>query len=198
MKSFIIYFFIAILGYALADFLNWPSWTVFLLLIIAFVIMLCRMLYVMYGTKNIKKVERFLASNRKEPIYAFVFEQANGSKVDQLNSIENILRKYPKGYIHQNYLFVRELLNENYHSALNEAEKIGKEPYMSYSKALVYATEGNREQALFYQLDKQWMKEAILATLAKAEKNQKVYETHKENAINASRGIQRFGLIHSL
>lgn len=188
----------AILGYALADFLQWPRWTVFIFLIIVFLIMLGRMLYVMYGTKDIKQVEKFLANNQKEPIYAFVYNQAHGSKEDQLHSIEKILKKYPKGYIHQNYLFVREMLNDHYHSALIEAERIEKEPFMSYSKAIVYATQGNNEQALSYNFEKKWMSEAILATLAKAEKHEQHYQLHKENAIEAAKGIQRFGLIYSL
>ncbi len=167
-------------------------------MLIAFVYMLFEMIYTLYGTKNMKKVEKFLESKKSEPIYALILLQANGSMDEQLRTIEDILKKYPKNYIHHNYRFIREMLNKNYDTALNEAEKIEKEPFMSYCKALVYATQGNKEQALDFPLPKKWMSEAILATLAKVDNNQKSYETHKENAIEAARGIQRYGLIHTL
>lgn len=198
MKTFLYYLLIAFVGFWIANYYSWPKWTVFVFMVIACIVMLGRMLYVLYGTKNIKSVEKFLASNRKEPIYAYVYEQAKGTKEEQLNAIEQILKKYPKGYIYQNYRFVREMLKEDYDVAFDEAKLIGKEPFMSYSKALVYATQGNRHDALSFELSKEWMREAILATLAKVENDKNSYEVHKQNAIQSARGIQRYGLIHSL
>ncbi|SOC36138.1 hypothetical protein [Ureibacillus acetophenoni] len=198
MKMFLYYLLIAFVGFWIAYYFSWPKWTVFIFMVIACIVMLGRMLYVLYGTKNIKSVEKFLANNRKEPIYAFVYEQANGTKEEQLTAIEQILKKYPKGYIYQNYRFVREMLKENFDVAFEEANLIEKEPFMSYSKALVYATYGNRHDALSFELSKEWMKEAILATLAKRENDNISYEEHKQNAIQSAGGIQRYGLIHSL
>ncbi|HWL22871.1 MAG TPA: hypothetical protein VNR38_03850 [Ureibacillus sp.] len=198
IKSILIYFLASIIGFFLADYFSWPKWIVLIFMFIAFVYMLCEMLNIMYGTKDMKKVERFLKSKLKEPIYAFVYAQAIKSKDEQLRIIEEILKKYPQKYIHHNYRFVRDMLNNDYLNALNEAEQIGKEPFMSYSKALVFATQNNREQALSFHLSKLWMREAIHATLAKAEENHNDYIKHKEKAIEAARGIQRFGLIHSL
>src|SRR5690606_21463804 len=107
MKMFLYYLLIAFVGFWIANYYSWPKWTVSIFMVIACIVMLSRMLYVLYGTKNIKSVEKFLANNRKEPIYAYVYEQANGTKEEQLNAIEQILKKYPKGYIYQNYRFVR-------------------------------------------------------------------------------------------
>ncbi|MFY3793167.1 hypothetical protein ACOQFO_15955 [Ureibacillus sp. MALMAid1270] len=197
-KSFVVYLIIALIGFTIAGYYNWPIWTVITLLIFVFVLKLIDMLYTLYGSKNMKKVEKFLKNNLKEPIYAFVYAQAHSSKEEQFDIIERILKKYPQKYIHHHYRFVQELLKENYATALDEAAKIEKEPIMSYSKALVYANQGKKEEALSYQINKIWMSEAILATLAKVEKNNTSYEIHKANAIEAAKGIQRYALVHTL
>nr|WP_106779812.1 hypothetical protein [Lysinibacillus timonensis] len=192
-----VYLLFALIGIVVSTSFDWPTWVVFIFVFIAFLYMFGEMLYLLYGTKNMKKVEKFLEGKRNEPIYAFVYAQANGTKEEQLASIEGILKKYTQQNVQYHYRFIREMLNKDYTAALEEADHIGKEPIMSYSKALVFATQGNKEQALTYHLPNKWMSEAILATIAKVENNEADFKTHKENAIQAARGIQRYVISHS-
>ncbi|MCM3389298.1 hypothetical protein M3649_14250 [Ureibacillus chungkukjangi] len=148
-------------------------------------------LYMVYGSKNKNKVEKFIIKKKKEPLYAYVYSQGFGSMHDQLLAIDNILTKYKQPHIHQYYLAIKLFLCNKLDDALNEANKIQKEPFMSYTKAMILVEMGHIEEAKSYKFEKQWMQEAIKAMTALQMKDKQALELHSSNAVAAARGIQR-------
>lgn len=116
---------------------------------------------------------------------------------DQLLAIDNILTKYKQPHIHQYYLAIKLFLSNKLDDALNEANQIQKEPFMSYTKAMILVEMGRIEEAKSYQFEKQWMQEAIKAMTALQMKDKPAFELHSSNAVAAARGIQRLSLSYA-
>lgn len=191
------YLFAFALGVLMATF-DWPSWIAIVIFSIVVALMIGNVLYTLYGTTNMRKVENYILRKKKEPIYAYVYAEKFGSKEDRLKAIEAILKKYKQPYITHYYRCVQETLLKNYSNALSEAEKIEKQPLMNYSIASIHADMGNidKAQQLVEQLPKQWMKEAVLASIANYENDFSRYKEHAHLAVEHARGIQRFSLYY--
>lgn len=173
---------------------DWPFWIAILFLSFITFAFIFDMLYTIYGTTNMKRVEQFIIKKKKEPIYRYVYAQAFGTKDDQLDAIEKILRKYKQPHIKHYYQAIRAYLKEDYPLALQEASFINKKPLENYLKALTFAAMGDKDQALCIALEKNWMKEAILAMIAFQEKDEQAFQHHSAKAIEQAKGIQRFSL----
>ncbi|KGR74639.1 hypothetical protein [Ureibacillus sinduriensis] len=154
-------------------------------------------LYVVYRSTNMKKVEKFIISKKKEPIYQYVYTQGFGSLEEQILALDKIIQKYKQPHIHYYYSALRELLSDNFAEAWSAAEKIGKEPFMSYTKAVINVKTGNIQSAKSYKFDKEWMAVAIMAMIAAENKDKEAFELHSTDAIDAARGVQRLSLIYS-
>ncbi|QCR32818.1 hypothetical protein [Lysinibacillus sp. SGAir0095] len=174
-----------------------PFWMAVVLLLIITLWIIGEFLYLVYGTTNMKKVEKFIIAKQKEPIYRYVYSQGFGTLQDQLIAIDKILQKYKQPHIHQYYLAIQQLLSDNFDEALKVANQIGKEPFMSYTKALILVEMGNIEEAKSFKFEKLWMHEAIFAMIAAKKKDKVSFDLHSSKAIAASRGIQRLSLIYS-
>lgn len=177
--------------------LELPFWMAVVLLSGITLWIIGEFLYLVYGSTNMKKVEKFIISKQKEPIYQYVYAQGFGSLEDQILALDKILRKYKQPHIHQYYLALHALLSDNYDRALTAANQIGKEPIMSYTKALILVKMGNTEDAKRTKFEKEWMAEAILAMISVQMKDKDTFELHSTKAIDAARGIQRLSLIYS-
>ena len=154
-------------------------------------------LYSVYGSTNIKKVEKFIIKKQKEPLYYYVYSQGFGTVEDQLIAIEKILSKYKQPHIHQYYLAIQFYLSDQFEDALKAANQIGKEPFMSYTKAMILVQMGKIEEAKAFKFEKQWMHEAIQAMIAIQKKDKAAFQLHSSQAIASARGIQRLSLIYS-
>jgi hypothetical protein len=185
-----------ILGILIAMF-QWPFWIAIAVLILTSLLMIGEVLFTLYGTTNMKRAEKFILKKKKEPIYQFIYSQGFGTKENQILAIDAILKKYKQQHIYYYYRCIQQYLKDNLELALEDANKIGREPLMSYSKGLIYARMGNEEEALSHMPAKRWMQEAILATIAHNKHDATSFEQHVENAIQSTRGLQRLSLIYA-
>lgn len=78
-KWIVFYSMAFILGILIAMF-QWPFWIAIAVLIFASFIMIGDVLFTLYGTTNINRVEKFIIKKKKEPIYAFIYSQGFGKK----------------------------------------------------------------------------------------------------------------------
>lgn len=193
MKWTLFYTFAFLLGVVLA-WLGQTFWIGIIILCFVMTGYIFDFLYTLYGTTNLERVEKFIMKKKKEPIYHFVYSQAFGSVEDQLKSIEQILSKYKQPHIRHYYQAIRAYLKEDYQLALQEVEFINKHHIKNYTKAFIYAAMGEKEQSLDIPLEKNWMKEAVLAMIAYKEKNPQSFRKHSLNAIEGAKGIQRYSL----
>lgn len=146
-----------------------------------------------------KKVEKFLLKNQKEPIYRLAYVQAHGTIDEVIAALDNVITNYKNNFLQNYYHVLQEELKGNLDGMKEYGEKIEKEPYKTYIKAYTLVKTGQLEEAerLILSVQKTFMREELLATIAKIKKNEAAFHAHKNKAIEVSRGIQRYNLIHT-
>lgn len=199
IKQFFMYIIIFLVLSFIIGILNWPIWTFFILAIVFFFIILGTFIYTIFFTKNMEKVETFLLNNQKEPLYRFLYVYANGSTDEQIDALNDVITKYKKSYVYEYYLSIREILKENYEKALQYAMEVKKEPHKTYLIAFINAKlqKYNEAETLLPSISKQFMREEILAIISFQKKDYERFELHRQNAVEACKGIQRYHLLHT-
>ena len=152
-----------------------------------------------YWTNDLKKVENFLQTNHKKPIMAFPLSLAHGNRIEVEDHLRAILTKYKQPLIQQVYSTILDIFHRDYDAARASAEKISKAPLRAYYLAYVAAKKGDIEEAKRYMdsFDKPWMTHAMNSFIAQLEGNPKLAEEEHQKAIDTSRGIQKYSVVHS-
>ncbi|MEO4052481.1 hypothetical protein [Solibacillus sp. CAU 1738] len=179
-----------ILGIVIAMF-NLPFWTAVVVIIGISFIHLGYNLYTIYRSKNMQAIAKYIEKNKKHPLYAYAFSTANGSVNEQVTAIDVLLAKYKSPYMQAIYKMNRALLTSDFELAMREVENIAEKPLGQYGIALIYALQGDRENATSINLQNMWQQACIDAVLAYREQSP-TYHAKKQQAIEASRGIQRY------
>lgn len=198
MRRWVLFYAIVFLLGIVTAIFEWPFLIAIFCIFLLTIIMFGNFFFTLYGTTNMNKVEKFIKGNQKKPINGYVYAQAFGTEEEQLIAIDTILSKYKQPYIQHYYRVIRAVITNDFKFALEESDKIAKEPAMSYCKAYVLALMNHFDEAKSYRLPKKWMHEAILAIIAKEENDREGFHYHVNQSIQAARGVQRFSLIHSL
>ncbi|MCZ8538087.1 hypothetical protein M9R32_12900 [Paenisporosarcina quisquiliarum] len=181
-------------------FLEYPFWLIMLIVFAAVILPFSFMqLNAVYWTNDLKKIEKFLQANHKKPIMAFPLALAQGNRTEVVESVHAILAKHRMPIIQQVYSTILDLINRDYDAARASAEKISKAPLRAYYLAYVAAKQGDNEEAKRYMdsFDKPWMTHAMNSFLIKNEGNLKLAEEEHQKAIDTSRGIQKYMVVHS-
>ncbi|MGE6487258.1 hypothetical protein [Paenisporosarcina sp. NPDC076898] len=195
----ITYSFVFIVTLVLA-FLEFPFWLIMVIVFVAVLLPLILMqIHTAYWTNDLTKVEKFLQANRKKPLQAFTLSLAHGNRIEVEDNLRAILTKYKQPLIQQVYSTILDIFQHDYDAARASAEKISKAPLRSYYLAYVATKNGDIEEAKRYMdsFDKPWMTHAMNSFIAQVEGNSKLAEEEHQKAIDTSRGIQKYSVVHS-
>lgn len=171
------------------------AFTVCVVLVLA--VSFSSLLYTLYGTKNVAKVERYIVNHQKNPIFRHLYVSAHGTVADELQAIEAVLAKYQQPLTRTTYLFIQAIVQDDLEKAYEAAQQIPKDAYRQYSLAYVEALRGNAEKARSYKLAKPWMTYAIEALIAYEAKDLDAFEREAQRSIEAARGIQYYQSVYA-
>ena len=150
------------------------------------------MLYMTYRSKDLVKLERFLASSMRNPLYQYMLTQKDGDVKAQMAAIDTLLARYSSPVVQGTYKASRAMLVKDYKTAFEAAETIPNIAMKNYSLALIEAMIGKKNQTAQYTLTKPWMKSLIEAIVSYREGDLKNYELHKNASLEQTSGIQYF------
>lgn len=195
--------FSIILGFAIVlgimgAFADIPFWI--LLIVILFVTAVVAYLPIvmnLYITEDMKKVERFIEARLNQPVFHFYYALANEDEFQVEKALREVRNKYKKGY----YYTVYSVTYAAYKGKLVE-ERDGiaqiKQPALrQYYEGLLAIEDGELERAsqLAREQLKPWMKEAILAEVARKHGEWELEIKHQQEAIRLTRGLQKYLLV---
>jgi hypothetical protein len=195
--------FSIILGFAIvlgviAAWVDIPFWI--LLIAILFVTALVAYLPIvmnLYITEDMKKVERFIEARLNQPVFHFYYALANEDDFQVEKALREVRNKYKKG----NYYAVYSVTYAAYKGKLVEERDVIaqiKQPALRlYYEGLLAIEDGELERAnqLAGKQLKPWMKEAILAEVARQRGERDLEIKHQQEAIRLTRGVQRYLLV---
>ena len=193
-----------VLAFILATFLfylQFPFWVVIvtiLVFLLAFVVL--PQIFTVYRSNNEKSIEKHLIANKNKPLFAYPLALAHGSDEEVEESLRTILAKYKQPYMQNVYKTILALHLKNIDAADTYAQKIDNEPLKSYYAAYVAAKKGDFDEAHRHEdnISVDWMIHALHALYANEQGQQETFTTESKKAIDGSRGVQKYIVIHSL
>jgi hypothetical protein len=180
--------------------LDFPFWLILLIVFVAILVPFFFMqIHTAYWSNDLKKVEKFLQANSKKPLQAFTLSLAHGNRTEVEENLRGILAKHKQPLIQQVYSTVLHLLHRDYEAARTSADQISKISLRSYYLAYVAAKKGDIDEAKRFMksFDKPWMSHAMNSYIALHEGNPTLAELEHQKAIDTSRGIQKYSVVHS-
>ncbi|MFF5995438.1 hypothetical protein AAGS61_11930 [Lysinibacillus sp. KU-BSD001] len=168
-----------------------PFWILVVTIISISLLRAGYVMYILYRSQNVQKIERFLQSSIKNPLYNYTLSLKESSPAIQKQAIDHILATYKSPIMQGTYRANRAMMDHNYSAAKDFAAQIPNDMMRNYSLALIDATQGNAK-AENYILAKPWMTSLIAAVLQYKKGQMDEYEQYKIQALQYSRGIQYF------
>ena len=193
-----------VLAFILATFLfylQFPFWVVIvtiLVFLLAFVVL--PQIFTVYRSNNENSIEKYLIANKNKPLFAYPLALAHGSDEEVEESLRTILAKYKQPYMQNVYKTILALHLKNIDAADTYAQKIDNEPLKSYYAAYVAAKKGDFDEAHRHEdnISVDWMIHALHVLYANEQGQQETFTTESKKAIDGSRGVQKYIVIHSL
>ena len=192
MVYFISLILFAILAGIASAIFQIPFWVIIAIIVIIALSRLGYMLYMTYRSKNLLKLERFLATSMRNPLNQYILTQKDGDVKTQMAAIDALLARYSSPVVQGTYKASRAMLVKDYKTAREAAATIPNIAMKNYSLALIEATIGKKNHSAQYTLAKPWMKSLIEAIVSYREGDLKNYELHKNVSLNQTSGIQYF------
>lgn len=179
-------------------FLNIPFWAVFVIVMVVYLtVTLGWPVYIIYMTKDMKKVDAFLTKNRTNAIFAYGYAVAHESDEKIIETIETILQTYKQPKVQAIYGANLAVWQQDAEALHRLAIHLPTADYVNYYTASALLMEGNveRAQALQTTIKKSWMKHALQASIAQEAGDQTAYRREVELATSNARGVQHYVLV---
>lgn len=169
-----------------------------LVFLLAFVVL--PQIFTVYRSNNQKAIEKYLIANKKKPLFAYPLALAHGNDVEVEESLRAILAKHNQPYMQNVYKTILALHLNNIDAADIYAQKIDSEPLKSYYAAFIAAKKGQFEEAERHEenISVDWMIHSLHALYAKEQGNLDNFTIESKKAIDGSRGVQKYIVIHSI
>ena len=170
---------------------NIPFWILIVLVITISLGRTAYVIHILYRSRDVAKIERFLKSTMKNPLYNYTLSLKSSSVDIQRRAIDNILATYKSPIMQATHRANRAMLDHQYPVAKQFAEQIPNDLMRNYHLALIDATQG-QAKAQHYVLAKPWMTSLIAAVFHYKKGQLDEYEIQKKSTLQQSRGIQYF------
>ncbi|WP_010300268.1 hypothetical protein [Kurthia senegalensis] len=148
--------------------------------------------YVITSSKNTKLIMRLMRMQKSDPMFQYNMAVMNGTKEDQLDEIERVLRKNKKSKdTVADFLFKKALLENNLTEAKSIVGGMKKSPLKRYNQAQCEILMGKYGLAREIPQTEQWMKHSIEAFIAYEQWDQAKYIEEMDASIAKAKGLYR-------
>ena len=179
-------------------FANIPFWVVFVIVIVIYLLItLGWPLYIVYFTKDMKRLDAFLTKNKSNVFFKYAYAVGHESDEIVIETIESILQTQKQPKMQAIYAANLAVWQQDSEALHRLAIHLPTADYVNYYTAHALLLEGNlkRAQTLQTEIRKQWMKHTLQASIAKQANDQTAYRKEIELATTHSRGIQHYLLV---
>ncbi|WP_138419959.1 hypothetical protein [Aquibacillus sediminis] len=143
---------------------------------------------------RIEKIENFLTTNKNKPHFHLIYAIANQMDSDVKATTADLLDKEKRSICRAYYQVTTALYFNNVTEARNHVEKLKPECYRLYFRGLILLKEGNIEEAdtMIEQINKPWMKFALLAEREQKLNNLEWAINYANKAKRKMRGLNKY------
>lgn len=183
--------FYMILG-VLVGILDWPFYIIGIIVAIALVISLGNLLYTAMYTQNLKKLEKFIKGNSRNPVYYSLQMLAEGTDDQFRESLESIIKKYKNTKYEATYGALLAMMNGDYELAHRYNEPQLHKEVGQYTNYIIDVMAG-KEIGDVPAFKESWMNSSIEAHQAAMRMDLQTFEIMSRQATDQAKGIQYYG-----
>ena len=179
-------------------FANIPFWAVFGIIVVFYIVVtLGWPLYILYVSKDMKKIDAFLTKHKKNVFFQYAYAVGHESDEVIIHTIETILQTQKQPKMQAIYAANLAVWQQDVEALNRLAIHLPTADYVNYYTGHALLLEGNSEQALSLasSIRRQWMKHALLASIAKQSGDQTAFQREAELATTHARGVQHYVLV---
>ncbi|WP_172371247.1 hypothetical protein [Sporosarcina jiandibaonis] len=156
--------------------------------------------HIIYKSKSIKAIGRYINNNHKRPIFGYSYALATGTDQDVEVALKRIMNTYTEEDMHDIYGANLAIHQNNSQALLRHAEKIKSDDHRYYFKAYAYILKGKFMDAIEFseKVRTPWMIHSLKAADAKKRRDLGAFKIEANKSIESALGIQRFVLFHTM
>jgi hypothetical protein len=180
---------------------NVPKWATVLLIFTLFMIISAVWpFYIIYKSKSLRSIERYVIRNYKKPIFGYSYALGHGTKQDVEDALKRIINSYGQGDMQGVYGAQLALVQNNSKKVLEQTTKIEGQEYKEYYTGLAYVMNRNytRAEESLASLHTPWMQHSLRAYAALKRQQMEEFERQSELSITSAEGMQRLVLHHMM
>jgi len=155
-------------------------------------------MYLIYKSKSLPAIDRYVIRNQKKPLFGYAFALAHGGNQDIEDSITRILKKYKQREMQTVYGANLALHQKDPDAIFNLAEKMTRKDYKEYYLGAAHILKGNKEEAekFLTKLSTPWMIHSSNASIALHENDRETFRLEADWSKESAAGLQRYTLHH--
>ena len=179
--------------------LELPMGLVYVIILgISFSIFTIRPMYLIYKSKSLPAIDRYVIRNQKKPLFGYAYALAHGDNQDIEDSIKRILKKYKQKEMQTVYGANLALHQNDPDAIFNLAEKMTRKDYKEYYLGAALILKGNKGEAkkLLAKLSTPWMIHSSNASIALYKKDRETFRSEADQSKESAAGLQRYTLHH--
>lgn len=176
-------------------------WIVFtIIMIFTFVLTMGYPFYIIYKSRNLKLINRYLTNHRSKPIFGYAYALAHGTDEEVITSLQRVLKSYANAEVQQVYKANLYFHQKEWRNLVEFSKTMADPAYRNYYSGIGYTMNNNLERAseCLAKLGTPWMVHSLKGIIAAKQKKREVFEKEMAVATKQAVGMQRHVLHYTL
>lgn len=177
------------------------TWLVFtIVMIFTFIMTMGYPFYIIYKSRSLKLIDRYLTNHRNKPIFGYAHALAHGTEEEIITQLKKILKSYANAEVQEVYKANLLVFQKDYRGLIDFSKSMENVAYRDYYAGIGYTMSNNMGKATEHvqKLRTPWMVHSLKAIIALRQKKQDVFEDQAVFASKQAVGMQRFVVHHTL
>jgi hypothetical protein len=177
------------------------AWLVFtIILLFTFILTMGYPFYIIYKSRSLKLIDRYLANHRSRPIFSYAYSLAHGTDEEIINSLKKIVKSYPQAEIQDVYNANLLVFKKDWRRLIDSSKSMTTSFYRDYYAGIGYTMSNNKEKASesLSKLRTPWMVHSLKALIALKKGQEDVFTNEAVLATKQAVGMQRYVLHHMM
>jgi hypothetical protein len=177
------------------------TWLVFvIILLFTFILTMGYPFYIIYKSRSLKLIDRYLANNRSRPIFNYAYSLAHGTDEEIIDSLKKIVKSYPQAEVQDVYNANLLVFQKDWKRLIDSSKSMTTSFYRDYYAGFGYTMSNNKEKASesLSKLRTPWMVHSLQAVIALKQGQEDVFTNEAALATKQAVGMQRYVLHHML
>lgn len=178
-----------------------PTWLVFtIIMVFTFVLTMGYPFYIIYRSRSLKLIDRYLANHRSKPIFSYAYALAHGTDKEIIDSLNKIVKSYPQPEVQDVYNANLLMFKKDWRRLIDSSKSMNTTFYRDYYAGIGYTMSNHKEKAAesLSKLRTPWMVHSLKALIALKQGQKDVFQKEVALATKQAVGMQRYVVHHSM